>query len=67
MTPGARFEPALGEFILPYDDGPGGARIPTRCCSISSPTTYAAAADAGDWDRAALECPLGVPGRPRPV
>ena len=25
-------------------------------------TTYAAAADSGRWDRAALECPLGVPG-----
>ena len=45
----------------------GRRRIRTRCCSISSPTTYAAAADAGHWDRAALECPLGVPGQPRPV
>ena len=30
-------------------------------------TTYAAAADAAGWDRAALECPLGVPGRVRPI
>jgi hypothetical protein len=29
--------------------------------------TYAAAADCGAWDRAALECPLGVPGTPRPI
>ena len=25
-------------------------------------STYAAAADLGDWDRAALECPQGNPG-----
>jgi len=30
-------------------------------------TTYAAAADAGGWDRAALECPIGVPGQVRPL
>jgi hypothetical protein len=29
--------------------------------------TYAAAADAGIWDRGALECPLGAPGRVRPI
>lgn len=27
--------------------------------------TYVAAADAAGWDRAALECPLGTPGRVR--
>jgi hypothetical protein len=30
-------------------------------------TTYEAAASLGHWDRAALECPLGVPGVPRKV
>jgi hypothetical protein len=30
-------------------------------------TTYAAAADAGAWDRSALECPIGVPARVRPL
>jgi hypothetical protein len=30
-------------------------------------TTCAAAADTGAWDRAVLECPLGVPGRVRPT
>ena len=30
-------------------------------------STYVAAADLARWDRAALECPLGVAGRPRPV
>ncbi|MDB5455134.1 MAG: hypothetical protein JWP92_719, partial [Caulobacter sp.] len=29
-------------------------------------STYAAAADAANWDRHALECALGEPGRPRP-
>jgi len=29
--------------------------------------TYAAAASLGRWDRAALECEFGVPGRPRRV
>ena len=29
--------------------------------------TYAAAADPGKWDRAALDCTTGWPGRPRPV
>ncbi len=30
-------------------------------------TTYAAAADAAGWDRAALDSEPGAPGRPRPV
>ena len=30
-------------------------------------STYVAAADLGKWDRANLECALGVPGRPRKV
>ena len=30
-------------------------------------TSYAAAAESADWDRDALECPLGVPGIPRRV
>jgi hypothetical protein len=28
-------------------------------------TTYAAAADCGHWDRAALDCSPGVPGQVR--
>jgi hypothetical protein len=28
-------------------------------------STYEAAADAGGWDRAQLECSVGVPGRVR--
>ena len=30
-------------------------------------TTYNVAADFGSWDRAALECEIGVPRRPRPL
>ena len=30
-------------------------------------STYEAAADAAGWDREALECPLGAPGRPWPI
>ncbi|HJW80517.1 MAG TPA: DUF5996 family protein, partial [Beijerinckiaceae bacterium] len=66
VTPGARFEPALGEFILPYDTVRAAAD-PDALLLDFLWTTYAAAADAGHWDRAALECPLGVPGQPRPV
>jgi hypothetical protein len=30
-------------------------------------TTYVAAADAGAWNRSALECSIGVPARVRPL
>ena len=63
---GGEWLPALGEWVLPW----------TRVCSSLNPEvtvmafledTYAAAADLAHWNRAALECDLGVPGRPRPV
>jgi hypothetical protein len=28
-------------------------------------STYSAAADGAKWNRAELECPMGIPGRPR--
>lgn len=61
---GAYFEPALGEFVLPYDvvrtaPDPEAALLRFLCDS------YAAAADLAGWDRAALECPIGEPLRPR--
>jgi hypothetical protein len=65
-TEGAHYEAALGEFMLDYE----------RVCTAAEPdkllldflaTTYAAAADGGGWDRAALECAVGIPGRVRPV
>jgi Family of unknown function (DUF5996) len=58
------FDAKLGEFILPYE----------VVCTATDPqdlvlnflsSTYRAAADTGGWDRAQLECPLGVPGQVR--
>jgi hypothetical protein len=66
VPPGARFEAALGEFILPYD-AVGTAADPDALLLDFLSATYAAAADAGAWDRGALECRLGVPGRVRPL
>jgi hypothetical protein len=61
----AFFSEALGEFLLPYDavrtaSDPDGALL----AFLNS--TYEAAARAGAWDRAALECMPGIPGVPRP-
>ena len=64
--PGARFETALGEFILPYETV-RNAPDPDAVLLAFLSTTYAGVADAGDWDRASLECPLGAPGQVRPV
>jgi hypothetical protein len=64
VTPGAYFEARLGEFILPYDRVRAAAEPDAVLLDFLS-GTYAAAAEAGGWDRAALECPLGVPGRVR--
>jgi Family of unknown function (DUF5996) len=66
VTPGAHFEVRLGEFILPYDTVRAAA-LPDALLLDFLSTTYAAAADAGGWDRAVLDCPLGVPGQPRPL
>ncbi len=61
-----RFEAALGEFILPYDTVRAAADPDVMLLAFLE-TSYAAAADAGRWDRAALECTVGVPRRVRPV
>jgi Family of unknown function (DUF5996) len=66
VPPGAAFDPALGEFILPYDTV-RASTDPDALLLDFLASTYAAAADAGGWDRAALECEMGVPGRVRPV
>ena len=60
------FDATLGEFILPYDAVRAAPR-PRRVAARLPATTYAAAADRGGWDRAALECALGEPGKVRPV
>jgi hypothetical protein len=66
VTPGASFDTALGEFILPYDtvrqaDDPDAVLLDFLV------TTYHAAADAGGWDRSALECAIGAPAQVRPI
>jgi hypothetical protein len=62
----AAYNPALGEFILPYE-AVRGAADPQAALLEFLTTTYAAAADAGGWNRSVLECDFGRPGVPRPV
>jgi hypothetical protein len=66
VTPGASYNKELGEFVLPYDQMRQAADPEATLLDFLT-RTYAAAADAGQWDRAALECGLGVPGRVRPM
>jgi Family of unknown function (DUF5996) len=66
VPPGARFEESLGEFILPYDSVRTAADPDALLLDFLA-STYGAAADAGRWDRALLECRLGAPARVRPV
>jgi hypothetical protein len=66
VTAGARFDRVLGEFILPYDAVRAVAKPDALLLDFLS-TTYAAAADAGNWDRSTLECALGAPAQVRPV
>ncbi|MBV9222361.1 MAG: hypothetical protein JO366_17375 [Methylobacteriaceae bacterium] len=66
VTSGAHFDDALHEFILPYGTV-RSATDPDALLLDFLSSTYAAAADAGNWDRAALEGPIGVPARVRPL
>jgi hypothetical protein len=67
VAPGAaRFDPALGEFILDYE-AVRTAGDPDAALLAFLQSTYEAAADLGRWDRAALECAIGRPGVPRAV
>ena len=67
VRPGEAFySKDLSEFILPYE----AVRLtadPERALMDFLMSTYEAAASLGKWDRAALDCPLGVPGVPRKV
>ena len=63
---GASYNAAIGEFLLPYD-AVRAAPDPDAALLAFLQSTYVAAADAGEWDRAALECGVGLPGVPRPV
>jgi hypothetical protein len=66
ISAGAHFDTTLGEFILSYDRVRAAADPDALLLDFLS-TTYAAAAEAGSWDRAALECPIGVPAQVRQV
>ncbi|MDE2448674.1 MAG: hypothetical protein KGO22_06870 [Gammaproteobacteria bacterium] len=66
VSPGARFERSLGEFILPYDTVRTAADPDALLLDFLS-STYIAAADGARWDRAALECDLGVPAKVRRI
>jgi hypothetical protein len=56
----------LGEFLLPYA-AMRASEDPDAALMSFLQSTYAAAAVLGKWDRAALECTLGEPGRCRAV
>jgi hypothetical protein len=60
----AFFSETLGEFLLPYDAVRTAADPDTALLAFLQ-STYEAAANTADWDRAALECPRGSPGMPR--
>jgi len=62
----AFFSKDLGEFLLPYDAVRTAAK-PDAVLMDFLQSTYAAAANLGKWDRAALECQLGETKRVRPV
>jgi len=61
---GALFSDKLGEFLLPYDTVRTAAD-PDAAVIAFLQSTYAAAAKTADWDRAALECELGLIAAPR--
>ncbi len=60
----ASFDQQLGEFVLPYEAF-RTASSPDQAMLTFLQSTYEAAVEAGGWDCGALECPLGLPGRPR--
>jgi hypothetical protein len=62
----AFYSDALHEFILPYDVVRTSADPDVALMEFLM-STYDAAASLGKWDRAALECAIGVPGKPRPL
>ena len=64
VTAEAHFDEKMGEFILPYDTVRAAPDPEDMLLDFLS-TTYVAAADTGNWDRAQLECPFGVRGRAR--
>lgn len=62
----ARYDAALGEFLLPYEAVRTAADPDAELMAFLT-STYEAAASLGGWDRAALECEFGAPRRPRRI
>jgi hypothetical protein len=62
----AFFSKELGEFLLPYD-AVRTTRDPDVALMEFLQSTYEAAADLAKWDRKALECSIGRPGKVRAV
>ena len=62
----AFFSKILGEFLLPYD-AVRMASDPDATLMEFLVSTYEAAADLAKWDRGALECEMGEPGKCRVV
>jgi Family of unknown function (DUF5996) len=62
----AFYSDQLKEFLLPYDAVRTAAETDRALMDFLT-STYEAAASLGNWDRAALECTLGVAGQPRIV
>jgi len=62
----AFFHETMGEFILPYD-AVRSAADPEQTLFDFLQSTYEAAANAANWDRAALECTPGQPGVVRQI
>jgi hypothetical protein len=67
VSPAAAYsDKTLGEFLLPYD-AVRRAADPNAALMEFLTSTYEAAADLGRWDRAALDCSIGEPRKPRGV
>jgi hypothetical protein len=62
----AAWNPDMREFILPYA-AVRAAPDPDAALLAFCQSTYDAAADLANWDRDALECPIGHPRVPRQV
>jgi hypothetical protein len=62
----AFFDAGAGEFLLPYD-AVRTSPDPDAALREFLESTYDAAADTGGWNRAALDCPRGIPRVPRAV
>jgi hypothetical protein len=63
---GAFYSEKLGEFLLPYDEVRKAAD-PDAALMAFLESTYEAAAETANWDRAVLERPQGRPAVPPPI